>query len=144
MSKVRSCIIFYFLSCCAAQSQSTITLQINNFKNDNGVCRACLFNSATAYEGKNSKPLLCIAAPVKARNARIEFNNIAAGTYAIFIYHDANNNNKMDRNFIGIPKEGYGASKNKLPYASAPQFNENKFTVNNKTTVTLPVTIRNL
>ncbi|MEJ7679269.1 MAG: DUF2141 domain-containing protein [Segetibacter sp.] len=143
MNKIILCTILSFLFCIAARSQSTIVLEVSNFKNNNGVCRACLFNSPAAYEGRNSKPFQCISAFVTGHNARMEFNNILSGTYAVFVYHDVNNNNKMDKNFLGIPKEGYGASKNKLPYASAPTFNENKFTVNNKRTL-LPIKLRNL
>lgn len=144
MNKVISTGIFCLLFCIAARSQSAVILEISNFKNDNGVCRACLFNNQASYEGKNSKPFQCITAPVKAHSVRMVFTNILPGTYAALVYHDANNNNKLDRNFVGIPKEGYGASKNKLPFASAPTFDENKFTVNDKTTITLPIKIRNL
>lgn len=144
MSKIINCTILAFLICIAARSQSSIVLEVSNLKNDKGVCRACLFNNQASYEGKTSKPFQCISVPVKGYKARIEFRNFLSGTYAIFVYHDSNNNNKMDRNFVGIPKEGYGASKNNLPYASAPTFNENKFTIDNKTTIILPVKIRNL
>ena len=144
MAKIINCTIFYFLFCTAAICQSTIVLDIGNFKNDNGVCRACLFNNEASYEGKSSKPFMCVSGFIKNYNCSLQFNNILPGTYAIFVYHDANSNNKMDRNFIGIPKEGYGASRNKLPYASAPAFNDNKFTINDKTTVTLKIKIRNL
>jgi uncharacterized protein (DUF2141 family) len=50
----------------------------------------------------------------------------------------------MDVNFMGIPKEGYGASKNKLPFASAPTYNDNKFEVADKTVIRLKVKLRNL
>jgi uncharacterized protein (DUF2141 family) len=50
----------------------------------------------------------------------------------------------MDKNFLGIPKEGYGASKNKLPFAAAPSFNENRFAVEHNTTVRLTVKLRYL
>jgi len=35
---------------------------------------------------------------------------IPPGTYAIACYHDENDNGKLDTNFLGIPKEGTGAS----------------------------------
>ncbi|RZK15020.1 MAG: DUF2141 domain-containing protein [Flavobacterium sp.] len=55
-----------------------------------------------------------------------------------------NRNNKMDKNFMGIPKEGYGASQNRLPFASAPTFNDNKFVVENNTITKLAIKLRNL
>lgn len=34
------------------------------------------------------------------------------GVYAVTVYHDENGNKKFDKNFLGIPKEGYGFSNN--------------------------------
>jgi uncharacterized protein (DUF2141 family) len=50
----------------------------------------------------------------------------------------------MDTNFLGIPKEGYGASKNKLPFASAPTFADNKFDVGANNTINIEIRLRNL
>jgi uncharacterized protein (DUF2141 family) len=107
------------------------------------VCRACLFNNPASFKGESGEPFKCIAIPVKNLTANAVFN-VPAGTYALFIFHDANSNNKIDKNFIGIPKEGYGASKNKLPFAGAPTYDENKFLVEDRATVRLQVKIRNL
>jgi len=41
-----------------------------------------------------------------------EFPGVAAGTYAVSAFHDENSNGKLDRNFMGIPREGVGASNN--------------------------------
>jgi uncharacterized protein (DUF2141 family) len=50
----------------------------------------------------------------------------------------------MDKNFLGIPKEGYGASNNKLPFAAAPSFNDNKFILGKGETKHLSIKLRNL
>ena len=44
--------------------------------------------------------------------------------YGVCIYHDENNNDKCDKNFFGIPTEGYGFSNNKKPVLSIPSFEE--------------------
>jgi uncharacterized protein (DUF2141 family) len=62
----------------------------------------------------------------------------------MMVFHDVNNNDKMDKNFFGVPKEGYGSSKNKLPFASAPVFKDNQFSVPPNTTIQLLIKIRNL
>ena len=72
------------------------------------------------------------------------FANVPPGIYAIMVFHDANNNNQFDKNFLGIPKEGYGASGNNLPFASAPAFNANKFEVKDGVLTTLNIRLRNL
>lgn len=128
----------------SGSAQSKIIAQIANARNDRGVCRVCLFNNAAAFTGDSGAPVQCVQASVKSGKAEAVFENITAGEYAVAVFHDANNNNKMDKNFLGIPKEGYGASRNKLPFASAPSFDDNKFTVPAKTTTTLRIRLRNL
>lgn len=125
-------------------SQSRVVADISNIKNDKGVCRACLFNNPASFKGETGEPFKCVVVGVKNSTAQAVFNNVPSGTYAMFVFHDANSNNKMDVNFVGIPKEGYGASKNKLPFASAPAYNDNKFVVADKSIITLKVKMRNL
>jgi len=127
-----------------AQAQSKVIADVSNFVSDKGSCRACLFNSASSFKGESGDPVQCVQVAVTNKQSQVQFDNVPAGTYAIFLFHDTNNNNKMDKNFMGIPKEGYGASQNKLPFASAPGFNENKFSVSNGTTVRLSIKLRNL
>ncbi|MDR4494534.1 MAG: DUF2141 domain-containing protein [Nitrospirales bacterium] len=59
---------------------------------------------------------LCVAAP-------------DVGQYAVVIYHDENNNHKFDRNWIGLPTEGFGVSNNPSLFLAAPSFGESKFEV---------------
>lgn len=40
--------------------------------------------------------------------ANISLNGIKPGSYAIFVYHDSNNNNKVDHKWYGPPKESVG------------------------------------
>ena len=143
--KPYSLILFLLLSfiCFNSQAQGKITVEVSNFKSTKGVTRICLYNNATAFNGEG-QPVQCFAAAVKNNKATAVFENVPAGTYAVSLFHDVNNNNKMDVNFVGIPKEGYGASKNKLPFASAPTFADNKFDVGANNTINIEIRLRNL
>jgi uncharacterized protein (DUF2141 family) len=65
--------------------------------------------------------------------------DLEPGTYAVAVHHDANANGKLDTNFLGIPKEGYGVSNDARPKLRAPQFDEAKLTITRDTTVTVRV-----
>jgi len=52
---------------------------------------------------------------------------IPAGTYAIGFYIDANGNEKLDTNFLGMPKEEFGFSNNAMGTFSAPKFEAASF-----------------
>ncbi len=127
-----------------AAAQGKVEARISNFTNSKGVCRACLFNTAASFNGKEGQAVQCVQVPVNNQKAEVVFENIPAGNYAVSVFHDANNNNKLDVNFLGIPKEGYGASKNKLPFAAAPAFADNQFAVKPNTTIQLNIRLRNL
>ena len=51
------------------------------------------------------------------------------GTYAIGIFVDTNDNNEMDRNFLGVPKEQYGFSNDAKGSFGPPSFKDASFTV---------------
>ncbi len=127
-----------------AGAQSQVIADIQNIRNDNGNCKVCLFDKEDSFNGKSGTAFKCATVPIKNKKARATFTNIPAGIYAISVFHDANDNNKLDQNFIGIPKEGYGASKNKLPFASAPTFKENQFFVTANSSVSMTISLRNL
>lgn len=57
------------------------------------------------------------------------------GTYAVAVHHDANSNGRMDSNFLGMPKEGYGVSNDVRPKFRAPRFSEAAVHVGRDTTL---------
>jgi len=58
----------------------------------------------------------------KAGIITIQFELPAGNTYAIAAYHDANGNKKLDKNFFGIPQEGYGYTNNVRATFGPPSF----------------------
>lgn len=134
-----------FLLCFVDHSdaQGKIVVSITNLVNSKGVCKTCLYDNASSFAG-SGPAIKCVDVPIKKKTATIAFESVPEGNYAIAIFHDENRNNKMDKNFLGVPKEGYGASKNKLPFASAPAFKDNQFELKEKETVHLEIRLRNL
>jgi len=48
---------------------------------------------------------------VSGRVAVCRFMRVPKGIYAIAALHDENGNGEMDKNFIGLPQEGYACSR---------------------------------
>lgn len=46
------------------------------------------------------------------------------GRYAVAVIHDANEDGKLNSGFLGIPKEGFGFSRNPKIRTSAPDFED--------------------
>lgn len=67
--------------------------------------------------------------PVKNEAAYTIFN-VRPGKYAISAFYDANNNTKLDKNFVGAPTEKYGFSNNARGTFGPPDFKEQLVEVN--------------
>lgn len=112
---------------CNLQGQNcSLTVEIEGTTNANGKLSVGLFNTkesflSESYSGKKVK-----ASPDLVR---VEFEDIEPGEYAIAVIHDENLNGSLDKNFMGIPKEGYGFS-NGTPAFGPPGYSEAAFTVN--------------
>ena len=101
-----------------------------------GTLMLAIYNNAEAFEGsvikeKRSevgvfKGLELYLEPKDSMRLSIE---IPDGEYAIAFFIDANGNKKLDKNFLGIPKEQYGFSNNAMGTLSAPTFEQAKFKV---------------
>jgi uncharacterized protein (DUF2141 family) len=90
------------------QSQ-TLTIQVTNVKDAEGHVRIAIYNSEKDYM---KKWFMVKSAKAAKGTVEVVVENLPAGTYGISVMHDANSNEKLDSNMIGIPKEGFGFSNN--------------------------------
>lgn len=86
-----------------------------------------LFDSANAF-GDLRDPLKTLWSPSDGRET-YRFEEVPAGEYALVVYHDENENGRLDKNFIGIPKEPMGFSNRYKP-KGPPTFDRARFAVN--------------
>src|SRR5512142_3223010 len=74
--------------------------------------------------------------PARARivngRALCVFRHVTPGTYGISAFHDANNNGRLDTNFLGMPTEDYCASRNARGILGPPSFADAKFSYKGK------------
>ena len=94
--------------------------------------RAAVFHDAKGFPNNASEAVQTQAAVIDPQTltATIVFTSLLEGIYAISVFHDENMNQKLDKNFMGIPKEGYGASNNPKKKMGPPNFEETKFQFN--------------
>jgi len=76
---------------------------------------------------------------INSSSIKIVFKNIPKGIYAISVFHDENKNGKLDKNFFGIPIEGYGFSNNIRPILRGASFDESKFELDNNKKIVIGV-----
>ena len=109
------------------EATTAVHVTVQNVRSSDGAVTALLYNDnpddflkegrgvdkarVLAQEGETS---ICLLAP-------------KPGTYSVALYHDENGNKKFERNFLGIPSEGYGFSRTPGFAFSAPDVDEVAF-----------------
>jgi uncharacterized protein (DUF2141 family) len=107
-----------------------IELKFYGLKSDKGMLKIALDNSKEGYE--KEKSLKYDHVSIKNKKASFTFEDLPFGDYVVKVYHDANNNNKMDTNFLGAPKEAYGFSNNVRGIFGPPDYEDVKFSLDKK------------
>ena len=106
-----------------------IHVQILNIRNSTGTVACALFESPDGFptEYLHSATNIMVI-KIRKTQARCDFEDIPPGRYALAVVHDENMNGKLDTNFLGIPTEGYGFSKDAKGLIGAPSFSAASFT----------------
>lgn len=85
---------------------------------------------------ENEKPYKSIKEEVSDATCKLS-QELPMGNYMVQYYHDANNNAKMDKMFMGIPKEGYGFSNNPDSKYGPPAFEKMLFSLASDTLIVI-------
>lgn len=107
-----------------------LTVEIEGVRSSEGEIRLAIFDKD--YEFPQGEKLLGKEISAKRGLVSAKFKGVKPGVYAVAIHHDENGDDKMNTNFIGLPKEGYGFSNNAKVFLSPPSFKEAAFTIFNK------------
>jgi uncharacterized protein (DUF2141 family) len=105
-----------------------LTVTIDGIRNDKGDVYLAVFASPRDWpDGDRASYQEKRAA--KPGAITITLTGLAPGTYAAGSYHDENGNGKMDKNFVGMPVEGFAISNDIQPVLAPPRYEEASFTL---------------
>lgn len=107
---------------------ASLAVTITGIKSPKGVIRLALCPPQAGFPDCKTHVIRKASLPITNGTAHIELTGLAPGTYAVSVFHDANANHKLDT-FIGMPKEGYGFSRNPGFKPRAPKFAEAEIAV---------------
>jgi uncharacterized protein (DUF2141 family) len=113
-----------------SQSTGKLIVDISGFPSSDGFAMVALTNSDESYKGGEDAAVAKTKTMVVGQKAQVIFTNLPYGWYGISLYHDENNNGKMDKNMMGIPKEAYGFSNNAKGFFGKPDYKDVKFELN--------------
>lgn len=109
-----------------AWSQGSIEVKVTDIREAKGDIRVGLFNNEDSFlkkaiEGKVVK--------ASSDGVTVVFENLPEGEYAVSVLHDENGNGEMDKNVMGIPKEGFAFGNNAMGTFGPPSFEKSKVVV---------------
>jgi uncharacterized protein (DUF2141 family) len=107
---------------------STLKLSIEKLRSSRGMLRICLTADPKNFPGCVDDAH-ALTRSVPAGETEIDIGDLPHGDYAAAVIHDENGNAKLDT-FMGIPREGFGFSRNPSIGFGPPRFTAARFTVN--------------
>ena len=107
---------------------SNITMVVHGIDVNQGRIYVGLYNNAKEFPDGRQKAGQFVDS--EKETIRIIFTDLPDGKYAIVLFQDKNSNQKIDKNFLGIPNERYGLSGNQG--FGFPDFEDAAFIVNSQ------------
>lgn len=105
-------------------SQTKLQVTVTHIKGAKGNIIVGIFDSD---ENFLKKPVDGKMIKASGDSVTVVFENLKPGKYAISVLHDANKNEDLDKNKLGIPKEGFGFSNNVIGAMGPPSFERAQF-----------------
>jgi uncharacterized protein (DUF2141 family) len=105
----------------AAQTPTyTLTLVVEGMDSDVGNLGVLVFNNERGWAEDRTLALKDISVPAEKGTQTLRIPGLPPGNYAVALIHDLNKNHKLDKNWIGQPKEQWGMSNNPHATIKAP------------------------
>ena len=132
---LRKILLVVLLSPCVLISQSknpapklcTLTVQVEGVNSQGGNIGVLLFNSTKGWPEDIHAAFKDVVVPAHGGVVTVRIEKIPTGIYAVAVGHDVNMNHKVDKNFLGIPKEQWGMSNNPRALVKPPSFTTAQF-----------------
>ena len=112
-------------------------------RSDRGAVFCALWPSAAGYPvDRRMASHDAKSPPPTAGLASVRFESVSPGDYAMACFHDENDNADLDRNFLGIPSEGTGASNGAFSFFGPPVYEDARFRVSSDGPSALSIRLR--
>jgi uncharacterized protein (DUF2141 family) len=143
ISKFTSCLFATLLSFgltkpVNAEATATLTVIVNGLRHQNGQLCLRVFSSEQGFPLGNSG-VKSGCTKITGNSVKQKFSGLKPGNYAVAVVDDQNGDRKLNSDFFGIPKEGFGVSNNPTVsiQTGTPSFNKASFSVKKNTTINI-------
>lgn len=108
-----------------ASGVAQLDIEVGNLRSERGVLRICLTADPANFPSC-ADDSRAVTRTVSAAARLVHFDALPLGDYAVAVIHDENRNAKLDT-MLGIPREGFGFSRNPPMGFGPPRFAAARF-----------------
>jgi uncharacterized protein (DUF2141 family) len=111
----------------APADAAILQVTVTGVRNSTGLLDLCVFDTEQDFpDCSGGRAVTSRRQAASAGTMRFDFS-VAPGLHAVSVLHDENGNGRLDTNFLGMPREGGGASNNPPARFGPPRFAEAVF-----------------
>ncbi len=121
----------------AVEDSATLTVSIKGIQSDRGQICLRIYNNERGFPLSNSSEAKSQCTKITGNSLKQEFRGLKKGTYAVAVVDDRDGDRKLDRDFFGIPEEGFGISNNPTVsiQTGTPKFSQASFPLTRNQTI---------
>jgi uncharacterized protein (DUF2141 family) len=122
-----------------AEPTTALTVVVNGIRNKTGEICLRVYDSEKGFPHSNSSEVQSGCTKITGSSVKKVFSGLKPGTYAVAVVDDQNGDNKLNKDFFGIPQEGFGISKNPTVsiQTGTPKFRNASFKMTKNTTINI-------
>lgn len=120
-----------------AEPPAKLTVIVDGVRNHNSEVCMRIYANEEGFPFSATSEVQSGCTEITGRSVTKQFDDLNPGTYAVAVVDDKNGDRKLNRNFFGIPREGFGLSNNPTVSVQTgiPKFKEASFDLKQDTTI---------
>lgn len=122
--------------------QGAVEVRIEGVTSTKGEVYASIFLTDEGFPGNKNAAYAYRAAPASDGTIVMVFDEVPAGEFVVAVLHDKDSNQELSFNMLGMPKEGYGFSRDARSKFGPPKFDKAAVTIEAGESKTLTVNVK--
>ncbi len=119
-------------------AQFNLTVTVKNVESNDGKVSVAVYENAENFL-KFDKVFKADSAPSHKGSTEVVIKDLPEGKYAVAVFHDENDNDELDTNILGMPKEPLGFSRGKMKTFGPPSFDECAFELTSDQSISVSI-----
>ncbi|TAE60219.1 MAG: DUF2141 domain-containing protein [Nostocales cyanobacterium] len=144
LSDISLILLSTFLGCMSvnkvhAENTSSLTVIVNGIRHKTGDICFRVYDSEKGFPHDSASEVKSGCTKITGNSVKQVFSGLKPGKYAVAVIDDQNGDRQLNKDFFGIPKEGFGISRNPIVsmQTGTPKFRHTSFPVTKNTTINI-------